>query len=177
MEWLTWIPINKEGNIINANQRGFMGRDPFKLTCYLLLSRLQDWVIKLTKLMEKQNFDFFKAPNLWQQKDGNAVWHVPNIQLIALHHHHAAPGGAQGAPQVADSAPCSAQHPPQMGFAPCVLAPLPFAHPLPSVGFPWSYFHLQPFPTPAWLVHWVNIQGGNFYESIFLLAEKCHMVL
>lgn len=31
-----------------------MGRDPFKLTCYLLLSRLQDWVIKLTKLMEKK---------------------------------------------------------------------------------------------------------------------------
>lgn len=102
---------------------------------------------------KKNNFDFFKAPDLWQQKDGNAVWHVPNTQLIALHHHHAAPGGALGAPQVADPAPCSAQHPPQMGFAACVLAPLPFAHPLPSVGLPLSYFHLQPFPTPAWLVH------------------------
>lgn len=41
------------------------------------IARLSDKVNKADG-KKKNNFDFFKAPDLWQQKDGNAVWHVPS---------------------------------------------------------------------------------------------------
>lgn len=155
-----------------------MGRDPFKLTCYLLLSRLQDWVIKLTKLMEKKKTTLtsLRPPTCGSRRMGTPCgtspapsWSPYTTTVLLLE-------GLWGHLRWQTLLPAQLSILPRWVLHPLSLHPVPLPIPCHQLAS-FELFSPQSFPTQARLVHWANIQGGNFYESIFLLAEKCHMVL